>query len=675
MKAGAISIFAVVAAIVTAPIITRGQYAYRTLDFPLPGPGGAFTGIDGSNIVGSFSDTANIQHGFFYNGTNYITLDDPLSGSFSETGNGTWATGISGTNIVGFYFNVSGSVHGFLYNGVGWITLDAPGAAVGQGNFPSTGTFPSGISGRNITGYFTATNGDHGFLYDGASWSTLDFPGAASTFGQGISGATITGYFTDTNSSAHGFVYSGGNWTQLDAPKSTSTRAEGISGSNIVGYYSDSAGLSHGFLYDGSNWTTLDDPQGSLGTYPQGISGSNIAGNFITNALSRDLGSIDVRHGFLYSGGRYQTMDAPLDSLPTSTVPAGIDGSNIVGCYIWAVYPDCSSCPAEPWQSFLYNSRTWTSFENSLANQGTFAHQVDNSLATPLGTVATGVSGNNIAGYYFDEHFTAHGFIYSNAMWIYIDDPMAVISTNDAAFGGTFPRGISGSKIVGYFMGTNASEHGFLYDGSGWTTLDYPSGQATRAFGVSSSNIVGYYVNSNITHGFVYDGVNYRTLDAPQASQTAFVFSGTYPAGISGSNIVGYYYDTSNVAHGFLYNGQTWTVLDAPGAAYAIGEGTFAQGISGRDIVGYFVNRRVGTDLVANGFLATPTPSISIASVSNTVTLSWPSDSLSTWVLQQNGNVSSPNWTPTPGVINSGTNGSVSVTPSGANQFFRLVLR
>ena len=58
--------------------------------------------------------------------------------------------------------------------------------------------------------------------------------------------------------------------------------------------------------------------------------------------------------------------------------------------------------------------------------------------------------------------------------------------------------------------------------------------------------IVGAYTEddpSNRTHGFLYDGTTYTTFDVPGATYT-------YAYGIDGGNIVGYYDVGSE--HGFL---------------------------------------------------------------------------------------------------------------------------
>jgi len=170
-----------------------------------------------------------------------------------------------------------------------------------------------------------------------------------------------------------------------------------------------------------------------------------------------------------------------------------------------------------------------------------------------------------------------------------LDDPLAPGATTEA-------HGISGGNIVGSYYDSSITRHGFLYNGSTYTTLDDPLGRETFPQGISGGNIVGYYFDSSFPgsdHGFLYNGSTYTKLDDPLAGRT-----GTYPYGISGDNIVGTYYDFSGSgAHGFLYNGSTYTTLDDPLAA--TGE-TNVYGISGNNIVGYYHDSS-GT----HGYLAT----------------------------------------------------------------------
>lgn len=55
------------------------------------GNGTAAQGIDGSLVVGLYTDSASQQHGFLYDGTTYTAIDHPL--------------GINGTNL----YDVSGN--------------------------------------------------------------------------------------------------------------------------------------------------------------------------------------------------------------------------------------------------------------------------------------------------------------------------------------------------------------------------------------------------------------------------------------------------------------------------------------------------------------------------------------------------------------------------------------
>ena len=210
MKRIAPPILAAVGWVCWLVMAAQGQYTYRTLEFPLLNAQ-SFNGIDGSNVVGWFTDSNSYTHGFIYNGSAWTSVDAPQSGVTSDT----YAFGISGTNIVGSYWNGSWS-EGFIYNGNTWTMLSNPNAAPVANK--DSGTWATGISGSNVVGYYSDA-GFHGFLYNGISWTTLDTPqGIGATYAEGISGANIVGYYVDTNGVSHGFLYDGSSWTTLDAP-------------------------------------------------------------------------------------------------------------------------------------------------------------------------------------------------------------------------------------------------------------------------------------------------------------------------------------------------------------------------------------------------------------------------------------------------------------------------
>ena len=91
-----------------------------------------------------------------------------------------------------------------------------------------------------------------------------------------------------------------------------------------------------------------------------------------------------------------------------------------------------------------------------------------------------------------------HGFLYTDAIFTPLDDPLAT------GVSGSFANAIYGNTIVGQSFDSSNIEHGYLFDGSTYMTLDDPLGaQGTSATGISGSDIVGFYTDSTgITHGF-----------------------------------------------------------------------------------------------------------------------------------------------------------------------------
>ena len=88
---------------------------FATLDDPLATSATFALGISGNNVVWLLRyATDHGSHGFVYNGSTYITLDDPLAGPQQVVG--TFAAGISGNKVVGYYYDASDEPHGFVYN-------------------------------------------------------------------------------------------------------------------------------------------------------------------------------------------------------------------------------------------------------------------------------------------------------------------------------------------------------------------------------------------------------------------------------------------------------------------------------------------------------------------------------------------------------------------------------
>jgi hypothetical protein len=272
---------------------------FTTLDDPLGVNGTWASGIAGNNVVGSYKDSSGATHGFLFNGSSYAPLDDPSAANVGlyhgiETINpGTHACGISGGNIVGYYTGSTGEAHGFLYDGSSYVTLDDPLGAYG--------TYAFGVSGGNVVGvYLDSSRHNHGFLYNGSSYTTLDDPLAANdTVPSGISGNNIVGNYLSTSGAALGFLYDGTSYTTLYGPSgNVGIWPSGISGSNIVGSYTASGGFGaqylFGFLYNGSCYTSVDDPLEAHGPGPVGACGTAVAGidgNSIVGVYNNSTGA------------------------------------------------------------------------------------------------------------------------------------------------------------------------------------------------------------------------------------------------------------------------------------------------------------------------------------------------------------------------------------------------
>ena len=81
-------------------------------------------------VVGGYSDTKGIPHGFIYAAGHYTILNAPGAGKGTPGGTSAWAINNKG-QVVGYYFDVKKVEHGFLYTAGHYTILNAPGAGKG----------------------------------------------------------------------------------------------------------------------------------------------------------------------------------------------------------------------------------------------------------------------------------------------------------------------------------------------------------------------------------------------------------------------------------------------------------------------------------------------------------------------------------------------------------------
>jgi probable HAF family extracellular repeat protein len=75
----------------------------------------------------------------------------------------------NGGQTVGYYLNATGE-HGFFYDGSTWTTLDDPNASA---LFGGTVAFGLNNSGQIVGSYYDATNTEYAFVFDGGTYTTL----------------------------------------------------------------------------------------------------------------------------------------------------------------------------------------------------------------------------------------------------------------------------------------------------------------------------------------------------------------------------------------------------------------------------------------------------------------------------------------------------------------------
>jgi probable HAF family extracellular repeat protein len=293
-------------AVLVASIITSGgawALTYSITDLgTLGGSTSVATSINNNGDIAGYAalngDTA--QHAFIYSG-GVMTDIGTLGGTRSI------AMGINNYGEVAGFSQITGDTtyHAFLY-GSSMSDLGTLGGVLSFG----TGINDSGVT----TGYaWTTGNGSHlAFRYSSSSMNNLGTLGGSNSEGRAINNSgQVVGSAELAGSPAvqHAFLYSGGAMTDIHDPFSSyiSSNAVAINDSGAVAANEWNVGISdnHAFLYQGGVKTYL----GVLGgTYSKAY-GINNNGQIVGVSSTST-----VQHGFLYSGGVMQDLEAMLPS-------------------------------------------------------------------------------------------------------------------------------------------------------------------------------------------------------------------------------------------------------------------------------------------------------------------------------------------------------------------------
>ncbi len=216
--------------------------------------------------------------------------------------------------VVGNYLPFGGETsHGYLYSVGHYSDVYFSGSHF---------TSPIGINNTGqIVGLYEVGGVYHGFMLSGGNYTTLDYPRGSMTWLNAINDAGEIVGVSDV-----AFLYSDGIFTTLSVPNGRFTTPLAINNSGqIVGYYDDAQGRSHGFLYSNGRYTTIDFPVVGQQTELTGINNQGVIFGYYT-----DPGFLN--HPFVYQNGRFTRL--PLRSLQNAYFTGFNDDRQFVGYYL-----------------------------------------------------------------------------------------------------------------------------------------------------------------------------------------------------------------------------------------------------------------------------------------------------------------------------------------------------
>lgn len=262
--------------VVVSAALATAQGTYTQIDVPWAEQTYG-NGINSAgDIVGSYLDGRDVQHGFLLSGGIFTTIDNPRGGW-------TYASGINdrgqivGNGGLAFIYDVQSRVFTDIDIGnlptdplainnagtiAGYVVIYDPRVGYKEAGFErfadgqrqrigvigSQTTVPFGISSSgDIVGYAYHSNKPYSFVFESGRYKIVTFGG--TLLGVNPQGTALVGYY-GVSGVTSGFLYQNSTLTTLQFPGSTSTVAIGINkGGQVVGYFSDGTGHNHGFVW------------------------------------------------------------------------------------------------------------------------------------------------------------------------------------------------------------------------------------------------------------------------------------------------------------------------------------------------------------------------------------------------------------------------------------------
>jgi hypothetical protein len=248
----------------------------------------------------------------------------------------------------------------------GWYSLlnafSAPAAACpvftefGSVGFGFTGFSSTVLTGVNngannlmqIAGYVTGSNAIGGFVLDFRFTPTVSFgnvrevyfPGSLVTVPTKINDrGQIAGLYVDAAGAEHGFLFSGGQYLTIDFPGAIATEALALNNWGepaVAGDYVDSIGKVHGFVRIGGEFHSVD------AGFAVNLSVTGINDHAQMTGMYDQGGppAVAATSGFTGSLGSLTPLKYPESTLPTSTLPYGLNNQNEVAGQVKIEHPD-----------------------------------------------------------------------------------------------------------------------------------------------------------------------------------------------------------------------------------------------------------------------------------------------------------------------------------------------
>ena len=255
-------------------------YQFRTVDFPAATSSQLYDFADG--IAGGFYAFGSSETAFYFKGITNHTVKVP--GATASAVYGVNATG----HMVGGFNDTNGSrIHGFLYDGTTFVTLDDPAGNV-------YGTNANGINDAGvIVGTYDIAEIPHGFVYTNGSYTNFDCPNSAGTNATGINSSGQIVGFCWYNSTYHGFLLNNGDYTAIDFPQAALTYLYGINDAGaMAGTFEDPAGHFHGFTFSDGVFNQVDVQGGTTDTFLIRIKNNGAVVGFAYDSLNESHGII-----------------------------------------------------------------------------------------------------------------------------------------------------------------------------------------------------------------------------------------------------------------------------------------------------------------------------------------------------------------------------------------------